>query len=339
MRLLYYNIFVCKNGEKTDYPIEKIIDFIATRDAKVKLRNLRNGDYSLTQMREPIQEKETRNRSFWISRYRDKKPLAGTRGTDEAEPIEKDVLETSNCLIIPSKNFLAMEYSHLGCRAKSLEQYINKFLLNNINDDSDKWTVEIIEIRKKSSINDIQSSSNIKSITVEFVVTENTEYLLSSNEIKNDDSVIRTVINSSNETAKIMHGNIACFSIKKGKIKKQMDPFKVVKILKTLNWDAEEIQTIKVIFDNPRTGKKNDSVDLKHDRQLQDEILIGDNSNGFEYLAREISDFYYGDGNRKGLSSSNQYNKIAVNSTTKIVREILDEKKAEGNGEPMYINN
>lgn len=339
MRLLYYNIFICKNGEKTDYPIEKIIDFIATRDAKIKLRNLRNGDYSLTQMREPTQERETRNRSFWISRYRDKKPLAGTKGTDEAEPIEKDVLETSNCLLIPGKNFLAMECSHLGCRAKSLEQYINKFLLNNINDDSDKWTVEIIEIRKKSSIDDIQSSSNIKSITVEFVVTENTECLLSSNEIKNDDSVIRTVLNSSNETAKIMHGNMACFSIKKGKIRKQMDPFEVVKILKTLNWDAEEIQTIKVIFDNPRTGKKNDSVDLKHDSQLQDEILIGDNSNGFEYLAREISNFYYGDGNRKGLSNSNQYNKIAVNSTTKIVREILDEKKAEGNGEPIYINN
>lgn len=35
-----------------------------------------------------------------------------------------------------------------------------------------------------------------------------------------------------------------------------MDPFEVVKLLKTLNWDAEEIQTIKVIFDNPRTGKK-----------------------------------------------------------------------------------
>lgn len=320
MRVLYYNLYVCKNGVKTDYPLEKVIDTIFIKKPADRLCNLRSGAYSLTKMREPSQENETRNRSFWISKYRDKKPLTGTRGTDEAEPIDKDVMETANCLLIPAKKFLAMEYSHLGCRIKGLVEYLNQFLFSDVdNTTSDRWHIEYIKITEKSKFSDIGNSSNVKRIDVDFNASGKAESFLNekASEAK---TVLEKVFKSSLETANYIDANIAAFTVKKGKLSGKMDSYDVVELLKTIYVENDNIISVKVIFDNPTTNKKNDVVDLKHDGQMQDVVVIDDNLTGFEVLAREINKYYYGEGGRKGLSFSNKYITIAVDPKTIIYR-------------------
>lgn len=327
MRLLYYNLYLCKNGVRTDYPLEKIVDEIIMKHPSEKLCNLSSGDYSLTKMRPPDLEREARNRSFWISKYREKKPLTGTKGTDEVESIDKDVMETTNCLLIPSKNFLAMEYSHLGCRITGLVEYFNDFLYNEVDStSSDRWHLEYNKITEKSSFNVIEQSENVKRIDVDFLANGYaTDFLINQNsEAK---TVMEKLFESSLETAKYIDGNIATFTIKKGRFSKKMDSQDVVKLLKTIYAANDNIVSIKVVFDNPATGKKNDFVDLKHDGQLQDVLLENDNSDGFEFLAREISDFYYGDGGRKGLSFSNRFEKKPIDGNSVIFRMKKDEKK------------
>ncbi|MEG0078817.1 MULTISPECIES: hypothetical protein [Enterococcus] len=328
MRLLYYNIFVCKNGKKTDYPLEKVLDHVMRQSSKQRLKELRNGAYSINQMRFPDLERETRNRSFWVSKYRDKKPLTGVKGTDEAEPITKDVIETANCLLIPVKNLLVMEYAHLGCRINNLVEYLNTFLFNSQETAGDKWSISFEKIRKPSSIDEIKNSIDVKSLTVDFLVDSNMEDLLIAND-SSAKTLMEKLIETSNETAKFVSGNIATFTIKKGKFKRKMDSLDVVKLLQVIQWEQEGIESIKVTFDNPVTGKKNDVVDLKHDGQIQDELLKGDTSNGFEYLAKSISDFYYGDGGRKAYSNVDKYNRENVNSNTDIFRENINEKNEE----------
>ncbi len=330
MKLLYYNVFVCKNGARTDYPLEKVLDHIMMHQPKQRLKELRNGAYSINKMRLPNLEKETRNRSFWVSKYREKKPLAGVKGTDEAEPITKDVIETANCLLIPVKSLLVMEYAHLGCRINNLVEYLNSFLFNSRETSGDKWSISFEKIRKPSSIDEIKNSRNIKSLTVDFLVDSNTEDLL----VANDSSVktlMEKLLETSNEAAKFVSGNIATVTIKKGKFKSRMDSLDVVKLLQVIQWEHEGIESIKVTFDNPVTKRKNETVDLKHDGQIQDEILKGDTANGFEYLAQSISDFYYGDGGRKAYSNVDRYYRENINSSIDIFRENMNEKNEEEN--------
>lgn len=320
MRLLYYKLYVCKNGKETDYPLEKLIDTIYNYEPKDKLRSLSTGDYSLTKMRVPDQEREMRNRSFWISKYRDKKPLGGTRGTDEVTTIDKDVMETANCLVIPAKNFLAMEYSQLGCRINGFVEYLNSFLISDTTDEtSDSWTVEYIKVTEKSKMSVIRNSKNIKRIDVDFIARgEVKDFLVSSD--SEEKSIMEKVFYSSIETAKHIGGNLSTFTVRKGRYSDKMHSLDVVKVLQTLLFDSENITSVKVTFDNEETGKKNDYVDLKHDGQMQGELLVGDTNTGFEYISREISDFYYGEGSRKGISFPDKVKKINIDSKTIIYR-------------------
>ena len=89
--------------------------------------------------------------------------------------------------------------------------------------------------------------------TVSKTISNFKEIILSSfDRHSKNDLVLDLFKASSNETAKIMHGNMACFSIKKGKIRKQMDPFEVVKILKTLNYKDLKVYKLSYLISEKR---------------------------------------------------------------------------------------
>lgn len=318
-RLLYYNAFICKDGKKTDFPISVFLDYLMTsKTPENRYKDLKNGSYTMNKMRPPNQEKETNNRSVWVGKYREKKPFSGQRKTDIVNPIAGDVFEPATCLFIHSSHLLVMEYNHIGCKDKGLVEYFNSFLHNSdgLDKDSPQWTFELEPLKDGKGLDVVSHSSQIKALSIDFL-TKNS-FL---NELVKDDAqnkgIIEELVGNTINVAKKVGANITTLSLKQSRFKGKMDIDILTALLASLDLSSEGIVSVKVTYKNSDT-MKTELIDLKHEGLLSDSILEGDNSNGFEYIATNVSEYYYGIGGKKGYNHHSKFDIIHVSSNTSI---------------------
>lgn len=318
-KLLYFNAFICKDGEKTDYPIEVFLDDVMIKKTAVaRYKDLKSGSYTMNKMRPPLQEKDIRNRTVWVGKYREKKPYQGQKKSDVVNPIAGDVFEPAICLFIPGSHLLVMEYNYIGCKDKGLCDYFNSFLLNNngLNSDQPKWSFELIPLKDKKGFDLIEASDQIKAIEINFLTTHSYLPELVKAEAKEKGLIEELIVDTVNVATKV-GANITTLALKQSRYKNKMKVNLLTSMLAALDLESDGIISAKVSFINKKSGKL-DYIDLKHDGLSKDLILEGDNSNGFEYLASNISEFYYGLGNKKGYNHHSTFKPISVDSKINI---------------------
>lgn len=318
-KLLYFNAFICKNGLKTNYPIEVFLDDMMTKKTAVtRYKDLKSGSYTMNKMRPPVQEKETKNRTVWVGKYREKKPFQGLKRSDVVNPIPGDVFEPATFLFIPGSQLVVMDYNHIGCKDKGLCDYFNSFLRNSdgLNEDEPRWSFELIALKDKKGFDLIEASDQIKSIQIEFLTTSSYLPELVKKEAENK-TLIEELIGDTVNVATKVGANVTTLTLKQSRYKNKMKVNLLTSMLAALDLNSEGIISVKVSFVNKNT-RKMEYIDLKHDGLASDFILEGDNSNGFEYLASNISEFYYGIGNKKGYNHHTKFPLTAVDSKVDI---------------------
>ena len=144
MNIQYFNVFLCRNGEKTNYDLSKLIDKIRVSspvERTVKLgsqhtmfmNNSRNPSSSRTSGSSlDGLEYLPRNRTVWIGKYRSEKPYEGKIGEEEIKQIDGDLFEPSVCLIIPTSYLFLMERKFLGPSINQIGEYLSSFIKSKV---------------------------------------------------------------------------------------------------------------------------------------------------------------------------------------------------------------
>ncbi|MFS7422542.1 DUF6731 family protein [Carnobacterium maltaromaticum] len=311
MKTLYYNAFLCRNGEKTDYLLYRLIDFISGGEAKERTRILednkvifssrhrypevgRDGDGSRSG-----NEFIDNNRTAWIGKFNEDKPYAGEIGTDNLEQIVGDLYQPNTCLSISDNFLFIMEYNFLGPSKKQIEKFLSSYIVSN--QDDVNYSVKLYEIKKDPMLRLVANSESIKSVTI----TVNNNGFNLENIFNEGTPLLERLFSGPVEAANEMEVNQTTIVLKKGRRKKEMSVDLIGQILGLIRVNSTELVSAVVEFKNPTTGNM-DKFDLKHDGFYTSSIQSNDYT-GFEILSDLLTKHYYDDMNRNKDRSYHQY--------------------------------
>lgn len=310
MKALYFNIFICKNGELTNYPINKLLDHIIVKDAIDRTKDVDGNVIFLSEHRFPEMKRNSdgscmdgyeydqNNRTVWIGKFLQDKPFAGKIGSEELKQITGDVYQPNTCLFISDSHLLVMEYTNLGPRKNALESYLSQFI------EGDEYTVKLIPIIKEKMLSLVKSSDSIKKIVL---TIKNHDFSLNSvfKDYEDHSSLLKQAIENPAKAGEQMGANETTVEFKKGRMKKNMSPDIVSKVLNMIDIDSKHLVSAKVTFVNPKT-KEIETINLKLDGFYNTDL--GDlDSNGFQFLASKFTEHYY---DIKGKNKNAEYRKF-----------------------------
>lgn len=307
MKALYFNIFICKNGKATNYPVNKLLDHIINKDAINRTKEVDGNVIFLSQHRYPKMnrnsdgtcmdgyEYEQNNRTVWIGKFLQDKPFAGKIGSEELEQITGDVYQPNTCLFISDSHLLVMEHTNLGPRKIALENYLSQYI------DGDEYTVKLIPIIKEKMLSLVKSSDSVKKIVL---TIKNHDFSLNSvfKDYEEHSSLLQQAIENPAKAGEQMGANETTVEFKKGRMKKNMSSDMVSKVLNMIDVDSKHLVSAKVTFTNPKT-KENETINLKLDGFYNTDLGELD-SNGFPFLANKFTEHYY---DNKGKNKNNEY--------------------------------
>ena len=305
MKVQYFNVFLCRNGEKTDYDLSKLIDKI--RVSSPMERTVKLGSQHtifMNNSRPPSYQKTNgsslegyeylpKNRTVWIGKYRSEKPYEGKIGQEEIKQIDGDLFEPSVCLNIPTSYLFLMERKFLGPSINQIGEYLSSFVKSK--DPNVKYSVKFEPMKKDSLKPLIEASESIKSIVIQI---KNEGFQLSSLFPDINDSnktLLEKLFGNMIEVSEELNINTTTVTFKKSRFQREMDVKRVDSILKLLNSKDENLISAKVEFLNPKTHVV-DEVDLKNDGLyiLEKTSLKTDD---FNKLANLMTKHYYDDQN------------------------------------------
>ncbi|MEX2804702.1 DUF6731 family protein [Streptococcus sp. H31] len=321
MKIQYYNVFLYKNGEKTNYDLSKLIDYLSERNPVERTVKLGSQNILfLHTVRQPLIGKNidgttkenheflTQNRSFWLGKYRTDKPYEGKIGEEELKKIDGDLFEPSLCLLIPSSHLFLMENKFLGPTIKQVEEYFESFLKPLINDN--KFKIRFEAITRETLRDLIPASESIKSLTV----TIHNEAFQLSNLFPDIDQQNKTLLEklfgNLIEVSNQLDINTTTVMFKKGRFKREMNVSKIDKILKLMNVSDKNLKSAKVKFKNPRTHSI-EEIDLKFDGFHVTEKTTQRYSS-FEMLANLMTEHYYDDRNADKDNEYLKYGNLTI---------------------------
>ena len=310
MKALYFNIFICKNGKVTNYPINKLLDHINMKDAIDRTKEVDGNVIFLSQHRHPEMKRnsngtcrdgyeyEKNNRTVWIGKFLQDKPFAGKIGSEELKQITGDVYQPNTCLFISDSHLLVMEYTNLGPRKIALESYLSQYIAG------DEYTVKLIPIVKEKMLSLVKSSDSIKKIVL---TIKNHDFSLNSvfKDYANYSSLLEQAIENPAKAGEQMGANETTVEFKKGRMKKNMSSDMVSKVLNMIDVDSKHLVSAKVTFINPKTNEK-ETINLKLDGFYNTDLGELD-SNGFPFLANKFTEHYY---DIKGKNKNAEYRKF-----------------------------
>ncbi|MFB5472060.1 hypothetical protein ACE4ZE_04670 [Enterococcus faecium] len=314
MKILYFNIFLYKNGKKTNYKINELIDFISRGTALQRTKKLdddkvvflsktrlnrvgRNG--SLTKEGYEFIEG---NRTVWIGKFNSDRPYTGVIGSDNIEPIVGDLYQPNVCLAIPDNYLFLIEYNFLGPSRRQVEKFLTSFISSN--SDENSFEVKLVEIKKESMLELVSISDSIKSVTI----TVNNEGFELGNFFVNlpeKNGLLARLFMGPIEASNEMDVNQTTIILKKGRRKKEMDITEIGEILNLVNINSDNLVSAVVEFINPKT-KLPDKFDLKHDGYYTG-FKDSRSYTGFEILADLMTAHYYEDERRSKDRYYHQY--------------------------------
>ena len=331
MHIQYFNAFLCRNGEKTNYDLSKLIDKI--RVSSPVERTVKLGSQQtifMNDSREPLFSRTSgssldgfeylpSNRTVWIGKYRSEKPYEGKIGDEEIRQIDGDLFEPSVCLIIPTSYLFLMERKFLGPSINQIGEYLSSFIKSN--DPNVKYSVKFEPMKTDSLKPLIEASESIKSIEIQI---KNEGFQLSNlfpNINDSNKTLLEKLFGNMIEVSEELDINTTTVVFKKSRYKREMDIKRVDGILKLLNSSDKNLISAKVEFLNPETHRF-DEVDLKKDGFyiLEKTSLKTEN---FDKLANLMTEHYYDDQNsNKDLYYTSFGSLLSVNeSEFKIVTE------------------
>ena len=331
MHIQYFNAFLCRNGEKTNYDLSKLIDKI--RVSSPVERTVKLGSQQtifMNDSREPLCSRTSgssldgfeylpSNRTVWIGKYRSEKPYEGKIGEEEIRQIDGDLFEPSVCLIIPTSYLFLMERKFLGPSINQIGEYLSSFIKSN--DPNVKYSVKFEPMKTDSLKPLIEASESIKSIEIQI---KNEGFQLSNlfpNINDSNKTLLEKLFGNMIEVSEELDINTTTVVFKKSRYKREMDIKRVDGILKLLNSSDKNLISAKVEFLNPETHRF-DEVDLKKDGFyiLEKTSLKTEN---FDKLANLMTEHYYDDQNsNKDLYYTSFGSLLSVNeSEFKIVTE------------------
>lgn len=331
MHIQYFNAFLCRNGEKTNYDLSKLIDKI--RVSSPVERTVKLGSQQtifMNDSREPLFSRTSgssldgfeylpSNRTVWIGKYRSEKPYEGKIGEEEIRQIDGDLFEPSICLIIPTSYLFLMERKFLGPSINQIGEYLSSFIKSN--DPNVKYSVKFEPMKTDSLKPLIEASESIKSIEIQI---KNEGFQLSNlfpNINDSNKTLLEKLFGNMIEVSEELDINTTTVVFKKSRYKREMDIKRVDGILKLLNSSDKNLISAKVEFLNPETHRF-DEVDLKKDGFyiLEKTSLKTEN---FDKLANLMTEHYYDDQNsNKDLYYTSFGSLLSVNeSEFKIVTE------------------
>lgn len=314
MKVLYFNAFLCKNGEKTYYSINKLIDFISNGNALQRTKKL-DDDKVIFMSRRRLSvvgrdggharaghEFIDSNRTVWIGKFNSDKPYTGAIGSDDIEQIVGDLYQPNTCLAIPDNYLFLMEYNFLGPSKRQIEKFLTSYIVSNSEDN--KYEVKLTEIKKERMLELVPASNSVKSVTI----TVNNEGFnignLFNGEIQ-EDSLLSRLFNGPVSVANEMEVNQTTIVLRKGRKKREMDIGEIGTILSLINVNSVNLVSAVVNFINPRTNKP-DKFDLKHDG-FYTGFKESETYTGFEILADLMTSHYYDDNHRNKDDQYHQY--------------------------------
>ena len=331
MNIQYFNAFLCRNGEKTNYDLSKLIDKI--RVSSPVERTVKLGSQHtmfMNNSRTPSSSRThgssldgleylPRNRTVWIGKYRSEKPYEGKIGEEEIKQIDGDLFEPSVCLIIPTSYLCLMERKFLGPSINQIGEYLSSFIKSN--DPNVKYSVKFEPMKTDSLKPLIEASESIKSIEIQI---KNEGFQLSNlfpNINDSNKTLLEKLFGNMIEVSEELDINTTTVVFKKSRYKREMDIKRADGILKLLNSSDKNLISAKVEFLNPETHRF-DEVDLKKDGFyiLEKTSLKTEN---FDKLANLMTEHYYDDQNsNKDLYYTSFGSLLSVNeSEFKIVTE------------------
>lgn len=271
--ILFYNVYITFNGDKTDIKLTGLIDRIYRFNTMQRFWNEKNLSLFYLKL---VDNRTPFNRSFAIAKYRDNyRPYIGTIGTNQARPINEDVIEFTCCSYIDSGRILMIEYNHFGCRNNDIAKYLSSFLPKI---EGAIWDIclEPIESTDSNLVN-LRRSTKIKSIELNLDCTQNIPETLNQNSFFTNLS--RNIIESHQEFG----ANVATFKFSNGK--KRNDIINVdtlIQLVTILDTDSDVFISIKVKYLN-QNGKEVDT-DLKNGSIMKEYILENNDADGYEFI-------------------------------------------------------
>jgi len=291
----FYNCFLRHNGNITNNSVSDFLDGVISLDEGQRFVDNELGEYSLIEMIMPTQNPNNNqlDRIVGFANYRDKKPFLGTRGTDQKQEINGDILELTTALFIPYYHLAIIEYNHFGARPKHIERYLNQFLPK---EDGNHWDFEFMQIETQNSFNDIRQSNDIRNIELKLDLLSNQTNIFEEDVAQ--ESITYRLLNSPIQAYRDFGANVATISLGQGRHKSNpMDFDTLLSLLQVIDLESDVFASVKVRYHSP-TARRLVTADLKNEGVLKKVILENEEHTAFESIGFAISEYYYTQSNR-----------------------------------------
>lgn len=280
--ILYYNVYITFNGEKTNLRLADLIDRIIQFDDVERFWRTKNLSLLYLKMIDINNPLNLYNRSFAIAKYRDNyRPYTGRIGTNIATQIEDDVIEFTCCSYIDRSRQLLIEYNHHGCRPNEIARYYSSFLPKN---EGAVWDICLEPIDATRGLNVIRQAHRINSIEFKIDCTQPLPNFQAETFLGN---YIRRTVESHVEFG----ANIATIKFGNGRRRLEIiEAQTLIQMVALLNLEEDVFSSVKIEFVNADNVKE--TIDLKNGNILKDIILQNVDATGYEFIIDQMEISY-----------------------------------------------
>lgn len=280
--ILYYNVYITFNGEKTNHRLSDLIDRIEQFDNVGKFWSTKNLSLLYLKMIDINNPLNIYNRSFAIAKYRNNyRPYTGRIGTNIANPIEDDVIEFTCCSYIDHSRQLLIEYNHHGSRPNEIAKYLSSFLPKN---EGAIWDLCLEPIDATRGLNVIRQARRINSIEFKIDCTQPLPDFQAETFLGN---YIRRTVESHVEFG----ANMATIKFGNGRRRLEIiEAQTLIQMVALLNLENDVFSSVKIEFVSAENLKE--TIDLKNGNILKNIILQDIDANGYEFIIDQMEISY-----------------------------------------------
>ena len=285
----YYNVYLTKNGKKTDLYFTDFLDKVRLIDWQDRIRMINNAPIALFALKVP---QNSINRIFAVGKYRqDIKPYVGDIQFEKADLIRQDIIEMVTAGVIPQSRTVALEYNMYGSKVRDLQEYFNSFFPEG----TERWRVEFEPIDSERSLRDVQESNDIRRVEIKLNVHDGLLNRFAEPCQSNEQprSLFAAIVASAGVVNDSLDASVVSLAFGSGRKKDEiMNVSEVIKLVEIMDLEIDVIQSLKVRYRNAKTGRIED-LDLKYAGILKDTIDINDPEIGWEFLGDRILENYF----------------------------------------------
>ncbi|WP_334263572.1 hypothetical protein [Lactiplantibacillus plantarum] len=282
MKLNFYNVFLEQNGEKTRLSLNTLLDHINNQTAIGRTLKLDDDCYYSMPRYNQV---DNQCRVFWIGKFLKEKPYNGHVGTDEIEEIIGDVYQPVICLYDEAYGLLAIESSLMGPTRKTVEAFLNAYISNLDDGNTDDYEVALIQQKSEAGLNIINAQTEILRIWIQIHVegVEMDNLFVDDNQQQN---LLQTILHRNTDFATDCNANVMSLELKKGRYNGNLNGT-IIALMEAIN--SEDTHLISGLVDVKLGNGEKTTIDLKGKKNLVFYKNVGDIT-GFDALTVILKD-------------------------------------------------